>query len=94
MTDDEVELIDEGDWPPVDDARPVEGRARKVEDTRARLAFCLVALLAGTIAVLLALLWQGDLNQHEFAEVAGVLISPLIGLVGAVTGYYYGKSDR
>lgn len=90
----ELEVIDEGEWPPGDDARPVEGKARKVEDTRARLAFSLVSLLAGTVAALLVLLFFGKLSEHDFASVAGILISPLVGLVGAVTGYYYGKSDR
>lgn len=91
---DDTELIDGGDLAPVDEARPTEGKARPLEDTRARLAFCLVAILAGTIVILLALLGCGELDESEFANVAGVLISPLVGLVGAVTGYYYGKSDR
>lgn len=89
-----MEIIDESEWPPVDEARPIEGKSRPVEDTRATLAFCLVGLLALVIVFLLVLLLCGKLPADEFAGVAGVVVSPLIGLVGAVTGYYYGKLDR
>lgn len=88
------DIIDGGDWPAGVDAQPVEGKARRVEDTRANLAFCLFGLLAATMAGLLVLLWCGKLDATNFAQVAGLMISPLVGLVGAVTGYYYGKSDR
>lgn len=88
------DIIDGGDWPAGDDVQPVEGKARRVEDTRANLAFCLFGLLAATVVGLLLLLWLGKLDADDFAQVAGLMISPLVGLVGAVTGYYYGKSDR
>jgi hypothetical protein len=75
-------------------AEPTEKSARKVEDTRAYLAFTLVGLLGGSILCLLALLFAGKVPAESFAEVAGIVISPLVGLVGAVTGYYYGKADN
>jgi hypothetical protein len=73
---------------------PTEKSARKVEDTRANLAYALVGLLALTVIGLFALLISGGVPADSFAEVAGIMVSPLIGLVGAVTGYYYGKADQ
>lgn len=71
-----------------------EGPIRRVEQTRALLAYILVGVLATVVFVLLGLLGEGILSSDEFSSVAGVLIAPLVGLVGAATGYYYGKGDR
>ncbi len=85
--------VDLGDFllaePPVE-----EGPARRVEKTRALLAYLLLALLAAVLASLLALLAFGRVRVDEFGTLAGVLIAPLVGLVGAATGYYYGKGER
>ena len=94
MSSNDPEVIDGGDWPSGIGDSPVEGKARPIDNTQATLAFCLVGILAGTILLLLVLLWFGELDGDTFPEVAGLLISPLVGLVGAVTGYYYGKADR
>lgn len=71
-----------------------EGPAKRVEQTRARLAVLLFWLLAAVVAALLALLYTERLKVQEFADVAAVLITPIVGLLGAATGYYYGRSDR
>lgn len=71
-----------------------EGPARRVERTRALLAYLLLALLAVVIASLLALLAVDKVTVDEFGTIAGILIAPLVGLVGAATGYYYGKGER
>jgi len=73
---------------------PKEGRGKRVERTRARLAFALLGLLSGIFGVLLGLLASGGLTPVQFQNVTGVAIAPVIGLVGAATGYYYGKGDR
>jgi hypothetical protein len=85
--------IDLGQWPGLDLSSIVE-KQRPVENTRAALAFCLVGLLAVVLLLLLLLLWFRRVPVDAFAQVAGLLISPLVGLVGAVTGYYYGRGDR
>jgi hypothetical protein len=72
----------------------IEKPPRRVEDTRANLAYFLVGLLAFVLLSLVGLLACGKVPTESFAEVAGLLVSPLIGLVGAVVGYYYGKTDK
>lgn len=71
-----------------------EGRAVNVDQTRAKLAFRLLALLAAVIGVLLGLLAAGSLTVQTFDSTAGVVLSPIFALLGAATGYYYGKAER
>jgi hypothetical protein len=71
-----------------------EGPAKRVEKTRATLAYCLFALLAAVIGVDLGLLAAGTLNAQGFDNVTGVVIAPVVGLLGAATGYYYGRGER
>jgi hypothetical protein len=89
----EMELIELDDWPSIEAPYRL-GAPRRIEDTRATLAYCLVGLLAVVMIGLMILLTSGQIPSTNFAEVAGVLVSPLIGLVGAVAGYYYGKSEK
>lgn len=88
--DDDSELIDLGEWtgeaPP-----PTLGKPRNIEDTRATLAYCLFGLLGGIVAVLLGMVVFNGLTVDEFLKVAAVTMSPVVGLVGAVSGYYYGR---
>jgi hypothetical protein len=69
---------------------PLLGKARKVEDTRARLAFSLLALLSLVLVLLFVLLFIHTISTQEFTQLAGLLLAPLVGLVAAATGYYYG----
>ena len=68
--------------------------AKRVETTRARLAYLLLALLSGVLAALLSLLGLRRLTPQEFESVAGVIIAPIVALLGAATGYYYGRGDH
>jgi hypothetical protein len=86
------ELIDLGAF--ALDGSPFELRSRPVEDTRALIAFSLLALLAGVVAALLLLLAFRRISVDEMVRLMGVMLAPLVGLVGAATGYYYGRSNR
>jgi hypothetical protein len=90
------EWIQEVDLGSLDlDMALVEERpARRVERTRALLAYLLLALLSAVIATLLLLVAVRRITTEEFGTIAGVLIAPVVGLLGAATGYYYGKGDR
>jgi len=71
-----------------------EGPVRRIERTRATLAYLLLGLLAALMAALLFLLWSGHLTPAEFGNVAAIVTTPVVGLFGAATGYYYGRSQR
>ena len=90
---DAVETIDLGELDLEREPVFVE-RLRSVEDTRAKLAFALVALLAGIVLSLVLLLAWKRITADDFQKLAGVLISPVVALVGAATGYYYGRGSR
>jgi hypothetical protein len=64
---------------------PLESRR---EWTRAVLAGGLMALLAA--AMLIILLTK---PVQEEKDLLGVVIAPLVGLVGAATGFYYGGKN-
>lgn len=77
-----------------DNAPYAAGPGRRVEKTRALLAYLLFGLLAGELVILLILLAFKIVTVQGFSEIGGVVISPVVGLLGAATGYYYGRGDR
>lgn len=70
------------------------GKPRTIDDTRAKLAYFLLALVAFLLFTLLIMLWTGHLSVEKFGNVAAITVTPIIGLLGAATGYYYGKGQR
>ncbi len=91
--EDREEVLDLGrldlNNPPVE-----EGPGRRVEKTRATLAYSLLALLAAVLGTLFGLLAAGVLTPQTFDNVTGVVLAPIVALLGAATGYYYGKGQR
>ncbi|MGO9332624.1 MAG: hypothetical protein ACLQCU_00960 [Acidimicrobiales bacterium] len=71
-----------------------EGPTYRIERTRATLAYLLLGLLAALLAVLLIMLWTGHVAPNEFGNVAAIVTTPVVGLLGAATGYYYGRGQR
>ncbi|HEY0869602.1 MAG TPA: hypothetical protein VGD55_04335 [Acidothermaceae bacterium] len=86
----EPEEIDLGSLRLGGDALVSVGKGKKVEDTRARLAFSLLALLTAVLGLLFLLLFVHTIDAQQFTQLAGLLLAPLVGLVAAATGYYYG----
>lgn len=76
------------------DSVVAEGPARRVERTRALLAFLLLILLSLTVLGLLLLVGLKRITTGELIDIAGVLIAPIVGLLGAAAGYYYGRSSK
>ena len=37
---------------------------------------------------------DGRVTPQDFGSVTGVLLAPIVGLLGAATGYYYGRGER
>ncbi len=91
--DSDDDIVDIGELA-IDDPAVEEGPVRHIERTRATLAYCLLALLAALLAALLCMLWTDNLSASEFGTVAAVVTTPVIGLLGAATGYYYGRNQR
>lgn len=92
-TDGSEELVDLGDLS-IDEPSIEEGPVRHIERTRATLAYLLFGLLAALTGVLLFMLWTDHLTPEEFGTVAAIVTTPIIGLLGAATGYYYGSVQR
>lgn len=65
------------------DPRPLEDKARR------RIAYFLIALLALLIIALLAMVVFDIITVDEIKEF-GVILGPLVALVSAATGFYYG----
>ena len=59
------------------------------EWTRAALAGGLMALLAAVMLIIVV-----TKSAAEAKELLGVVLAPLVGLVGAATGFYYGGKDK
>ena len=62
---------------------PLEDQARR------RLAYILIALLAIVIFALLAMVIFGIIAVDEIKDFS-VILGPLVALVSAATGFYYG----
>jgi hypothetical protein len=66
---------------------PVFEPEEKREEVRTWLAKTLLGMLGGVLLLLFILAFW---TQAPFKDVAAIVLSPVIGLVGAVTGFYYG----
>lgn len=94
-----IELIDYSDEEPVKpnqslslqagdkyDPRPKEDEARR------NIAYSLIGLLWLIVAGILILLAFGGIKVEDIKDF-GVVLSPMIALVSAATGFYYGKNN-
>lgn len=69
------------------DPRPHEDNARRW------IAYFLIGLLSITVVGILLLLGCGKVSIDQISEF-GVILSPLIALVSAATGFYYGTKSN
>jgi hypothetical protein len=61
------------------------------EQLRGRIALLLIALLIAVIFISFIMLWFLPANRFDsLIELLQIIFAPIIGLVGAVTGFYYG----
>lgn len=63
------------------------------EFTRAGLAILLTALL-GAVVLIFVIAGINQYPSEEAKEYLGLILSPLVGLVGAATGFYYGGGGK
>ena len=64
------------------------------EVVRARVAYLMIGLLIVIVAAMLAGLLSGYLSAETTEKVAAIILSPVVGLLGAVLGFYYGEQSR
>ncbi len=69
------------------DPRPQE------DDARRRIAYLLIGLLCFTVIGIFVLLGFGAIAVGDLKEF-GVVLSPIIALVSAATGFYYGTKSN
>jgi hypothetical protein len=67
---------------------PVE---EKRETLRGRIAGALLLILAFIVVGSFLSLWFGWGTNEELTNVLSLVFAPVVGLVGAVTGFYYGE---
>ncbi|MDQ2835332.1 MAG: hypothetical protein M3Y50_16635 [Acidobacteriota bacterium] len=61
------------------------------ENVRGIIALFLVGLLAATIAAAFVMLWLHPDRSRELHDLLALTFGPLVALVGAATGYYFGS---
>ena len=61
------------------------------ESVRGWIALSLIGLLAATIIVSFILLWIHPDRSKELHDLLALVFGPLVALVGAATGYYFGS---
>lgn len=75
---------------PVYQTVPYDPR-RYQENVRGIIALFLVGLMAATIAASFILLWIHPDRSKELHDLLALIFGPLVALVGAATGYYFGS---
>jgi hypothetical protein len=79
--------------PTIVDRKPYDP-AEDRERLRGYLAIGLTALFSLVVLALLASAIRGWLSDDQLEKLAGILISPVAALLGAVVGFYYGEQSR
>jgi hypothetical protein len=71
----------------------VHSIAKRREDARWYIALIIVLLLAFIVIASFVSLWaRGNTPVDDVVKVIGAIIGPVIGIVGAVTGFYFSES--
>lgn len=68
--------------------------ARTREAMRGWIAIALLILFGIMLLALIALLWEHFISPDDTIKLAGALIGPIITLLGAVTGFYFGTVSQ
>jgi hypothetical protein len=66
---------------------------RDREQVRGWIAIGLTLLVAALVITSLASVLGGWMRVDDLGKIASVLISPLLGLLGAFVGFYYGEQS-
>ena len=72
----------------------VSALLRDQESARATIAYILLAILGFIVVTSVAFLWFRPDKSKELHDLLEVIFAPLIALVGAATGYYFGAASK
>ena len=64
------------------------------EKIRGSIALILVWLLVGLVAALFLSVWFFGTDLTNIKTILELVLAPIIGLVGAITGFYYGEKSK
>ncbi len=64
------------------------------ESVRGIIALSLIATLGVTILGSFAVIWVHPDRSKELHDLLGLVLGPLVALVGAATGYYFGSQAK
>lgn len=67
---------------------------RHRENTRGMIALTLVGLLAAVLLLSMGGLIWGNTEMKELKELLTIILGPLVALVGAATGFYFGGGGK
>lgn len=67
---------------------------RDREWVRSIVAYGILALLSVTVIASFACLAGGWINKEDLKDLLTIVFGPIITLLGAVTGFYYGERSR
>lgn len=88
--DDSLDFTGDDVKPENEIQKPLEYDPRPIEDgARRNIAYALIAILGFLIIAIIELLWSKKINLTDLKEFA-VILGPIITLVSAATGFYYG----
>jgi hypothetical protein len=93
---DEILELDSPGEPPPPPPQPIETRsydpAPDRENVRGKIAKWLILLLAGIVAGSFVFLWFRPTQIDQLKELLALILGPVVALVGAATGYYFGAA--
>lgn len=69
---------------------PAEDR----EKIRGRIAIALISLLIGLISLLFVAILVGVVQIDDLDKIVATVLTPILGIVGAVIGFYFGGKSK
>lgn len=73
---------------------PVQGEGKHDNDTRRRITYALLLLLAVVVCTSLALVGSHQVSSADMNELLDRLFTPLVALAGTALGFYFGERRR
>lgn len=93
LTEDAVAEVGAAPPPPPTEQYDVSRLLEDQESARATIAYILLAMLGAVIVFSFVLLWAKPYHSEQLHALLQLIFAPLVALVGAATGYYFGAAS-